>query len=688
VGRVSHGLALLLRLMHLGSTNQRFEMGCAQMSNLRYAGFISYSHADKRWARWLHKKLETYRIPRFLRNGGDRRLGKFFLDEAELGSSSDLSASINSALQSSDCLIVICSPASAASNMVAEEIRVFERLHSRKRVFCLVVDGQPAASARGLDPEQECFSPPLLEGAEPLAADVRGGRRRHQEALERLIAGILDVGFDDIKRRELVRRNQRLVRISAISSVVSVGAVALTAFAFDARNDAREQKVLAETETRKSQRILEFVLESFQSADPYESNGLEISAEEILQRSRLRLESDLDAEPEVRRTMRQSMALVYHRLGDYDTAVALLRENIAELDGVGNTLELARHKGYLASSLIELGDYDVAQALLREELDFYRNFRTEDSLLGGALSDLGRVLKDKGELEPAEDSLREAVDVLERLGTPSFELMVAYNNLGVVLQQRGKLADARKFFEKTVAIREERFGPEHPYTARAENNIGTLLYAQGNVDEAHLYYSRALEKRRAAFGDSHSEVAESLYNVGLTHIDLGHYEMALDLVGQALDIDLSELGDMHPAVGYDYFALARVHAAAGDWAAAGPYLDKVAAIRDARLRDSHQLARGSRLVQAAYELQMGRSEAASQYADDLQLTLSELDMRDGPAWYLAHGIKLVAGGRRDSTEDFYNAQLREILDALASPTGRVEQSILTILQDACRASDC
>ena len=28
----------------------------------RYRAFISYSHADRAWADWLHKALETYRV--------------------------------------------------------------------------------------------------------------------------------------------------------------------------------------------------------------------------------------------------------------------------------------------------------------------------------------------------------------------------------------------------------------------------------------------------------------------------------------------------------------------------------------------------------------------------------------------------------------------------------------------------
>ena len=32
-------------------------------AGLRYWAFISYSHADEAWAQWLHRSLETWRVP-------------------------------------------------------------------------------------------------------------------------------------------------------------------------------------------------------------------------------------------------------------------------------------------------------------------------------------------------------------------------------------------------------------------------------------------------------------------------------------------------------------------------------------------------------------------------------------------------------------------------------------------------
>ncbi len=32
----------------------------------KYRAFISYSHSDEGWAKWLHRSLETYRVPKHL----------------------------------------------------------------------------------------------------------------------------------------------------------------------------------------------------------------------------------------------------------------------------------------------------------------------------------------------------------------------------------------------------------------------------------------------------------------------------------------------------------------------------------------------------------------------------------------------------------------------------------------------
>ena len=87
----------------------------------KYRAFISYSHADEAWARWLHKSLETYRLPKRL-VGRDtefgpvpERLTPVFRDRDELATATSLGETLTRALQQSATQIVICSPAAAKS---------------------------------------------------------------------------------------------------------------------------------------------------------------------------------------------------------------------------------------------------------------------------------------------------------------------------------------------------------------------------------------------------------------------------------------------------------------------------------------------------------------------------------------------------------------------------------------------
>ena len=118
-----------------------------EKGSYKYKAFISYSHKDEKWGRWLHRGIEGYRIPKGLvgrdtLNGPvPKRLFPLFRDREELPTASDLSEIIDQALIDSSHLIVICSPNSAKSQWVNEEVKAFKKLGKQNRILCLIVDG-------------------------------------------------------------------------------------------------------------------------------------------------------------------------------------------------------------------------------------------------------------------------------------------------------------------------------------------------------------------------------------------------------------------------------------------------------------------------------------------------------------------------------------------------------------------
>ncbi|HYG47994.1 MAG TPA: toll/interleukin-1 receptor domain-containing protein [Allosphingosinicella sp.] len=208
-----------------------------------YVAFISYSHKDAGTGRWLHRKLEGYRLPaRLAGTQGEHgevpaRLTPIFRDRDELPAAGDLSEKVRAALAASRNLIVVCSPHSAASPWVAREIATFRELHPDRPIFTAIAEGEP----------DQCFSPALLQGgAEPLAADLRKEGDGRRLGLLKLVAGLAGVGLDALVQRDAARRVRRVTYVTAAAVTAMLAMVLLTAVALNARAEAERQRAEAE----------------------------------------------------------------------------------------------------------------------------------------------------------------------------------------------------------------------------------------------------------------------------------------------------------------------------------------------------------------------------------------------------------------------------------------------------------
>ena len=200
----------------------------------RYRAFISYSHADARFAAWLHRKLERWSLP------GQPRLTPIFIDRAELAAGPDLSAQVREALAGSAALIVLASPAARASRWVAQEVTLFRELHPGRPVLAALLAGEPA----------EAFPEPLLVHGglafEPLAADFREGHDGKRLALLKIVAGLTAQPLDRLVQRDAQSRQRRVMAITAGALLLSLILAAALIIALRARAEADRQRAEAE----------------------------------------------------------------------------------------------------------------------------------------------------------------------------------------------------------------------------------------------------------------------------------------------------------------------------------------------------------------------------------------------------------------------------------------------------------
>ncbi|HYO13105.1 MAG TPA: TIR domain-containing protein [Thermoanaerobaculia bacterium] len=252
-------------------------------SERTYKAFISYSHSDDRWARWLQRKLEWYRLPRSLRGktnkNGQRlgtKLGPVFRDREDLGAASSLSEAVQNALRRSEFLIVLCSTRSAQSPYVNEEVAYFKSLGRESNILAVILDGEPMAE----DPKNECFPPALRSAVSaerethpavpPLAADLRRQGDGKRNSILKLLAGMLAVDLDLLRRRERQRRLQR----SFVATTAGIALLVVLIFLFESIQQSRAEAARAQSRSLALQS-----LEASRSGDP--RRGLRLALESL-----------------------------------------------------------------------------------------------------------------------------------------------------------------------------------------------------------------------------------------------------------------------------------------------------------------------------------------------------------------------------------------------------------------------
>lgn len=459
------------------------------VSVFRYHAFISYSHQDKAWADWLHKALETYRVPTRLVGTQTaagtipRRLTPIFRDRDELASATDLGRKVNEALQQAANLIVICSPRSAASRWVQSEVQAFKQLGRSERIFCLIVDGEPNASDVPGREAEECFAPalrfrldangqPTTERTEPIAADARAGKDGRRKAKLKLIAGMLDIGFDSLKQRELQRRNRRMTAITALALIVMAATTTLAIAALFARHAADVARIDAERRQKQAEDLVDFMLGDLN--------------DKLYQVERLDIMEAVD-----------DKAMAYFAsLPTKDVTGQALEQRAKAFEKIGKVRQLQGHlpealTSFQAAAKIDNALAASAPADTARQLQYART-----------LSFIGYTYWYQGQLDAAQKGFDQAQNILLHAAQHApndlalqFELEMLDNNIGHVMEARGQLDESAVPYSNALALSKKLVAAD-PNNSQwavelggAHNNLGKLALLHGDLATAITEYS-------------------------------------------------------------------------------------------------------------------------------------------------------------------------------------------------------
>ena len=546
----------------ISSGDPAVEDRSAAWQSSNYVAFISYSHADGRWARRLHRQMEAYRLPKDILHSGRARLGRVFLDRSELSTSTSLSLAIQRALDESYALIVICSPRSAASRWVNEEVRRFRSAGRGDRIFCLIVDGDPAGITA-----PSPFPPTLLEtlpGEAPpehLAADIRPGHDRPGDALLKLIAGIVGVPFDALRRRDLVRRQRRLAALATVSTALLLVMTGLAITAMVARREAERQRDTA-------LRTATFMRSMFDQARP-EAGGAAVTVRTMLDRSASETLTSplLRNQPETRADLLTTLAQVFAKLGSLDRSEALLRA--AAIPGDEDVERLTSQAALAAEIALQRSDYVSARKAI--DVGLSRPAGNRPEVIGQRIRLLtlsGQVWSATGDPRRAEADFAAARQQSLAATPPDRGSAAAALTAAALADvESGALDRAEQRLRLVIGERRGLGQPLHPNVLTALNSLGALTIKRGDAPSAERYFRQAIALQRQVLGDQHLDTATSRGNLGRSLVEQHRFaeartvlELARTTIVSRAGPDVDSLANIDDSLG---LALAGLNDAAG-----------------------------------------------------------------------------------------------------------------------------
>jgi len=416
-------------------------------------------------------------------------------------------------------------------------------------------------------------------------------------------------------------------------------------------------------ERDKAQQVSELFVDLFTLSDPDENRGQMITAREILDRGVEKVNRNLTNQDEVRASLLEVMARVYHKLGLFSRAAPLVQESLAlrratdpsgravadDLHLLGLLLHdqgnyeasaatlnqavtlrsklygprdrsVAQSTTYLGLANLRKGDWKSAEPLFRSAIAAHKSLPGEpDGGYADSLTGLAMVHYAKGEYTAAEPLFVEALNRQRTIyGNDHRQIADTLNNLASVKNRIGKDSESESLQREAITIL-RKVRPDHPKLATALNNLGLTLATKGAEAEAEQLMLEALAIRRKALSASHPDLAQSLSNLGWLFHNTNRLSAAEPLYREALEIRRKSLGSDHVAVADSLGNLGRLHHDLRQFPVAEPLLRQGLDIARARLGQVHPVVaihtyNLARLIEDA-----GKPGAEPLYRDSLSM---------------------------------------------------------------------
>lgn len=486
------------------------------MQEFTYDVFFSYRHRplDSELTQKAFNLLESYRLPKAIREQGFPEVHRAFRDTEELPVSRILTESIDSALRSTNSLVVVCSEDTPESRWIDREVSVFIELGRADHIYPLLISGDLERSF----PPSLKLVPDIMDRIMDIRVPGNSVCKMMAKAemeLLKVVSGVTGCGEEELQREHQLRRNRGLFTRAAGAAAILLAVAGISLGLMHQAQNYRDEAARREQASMSILSELTYELPSRLVNVPNAYGSIS----GILQRNT----QDINA-------------------------VARLSRNkeSAEFEAAVNYEKLAIAQGVL-------GSYDEA---LQSEISAAEIYRTlSESGLEGSIEALasahnnrGRLLNSAGRYAEAAQAFDEAIALYAEASKPSLTELAKFTlNAGTNAAATGNLTEAAEHYEKALSLLN---GADNDWDnaetiASVNYNYGTILHRVGHYTEAEIKLKRAcgiysdMLENAASLADPRSYV-QSVSALALCLADEGRFTEADACYAQAIQTAMAQ----------------------------------------------------------------------------------------------------------------------------------------------------
>ena len=440
-------------------------------------------------------------------------------------------------------------------------------------------------------------------------------------------------------------------------------------------------------ERDRAQQVSAFLVDVFSKADPFNAQGKEPTARELLDRGAEKISGNQSLQPEVRAQLLESIGLAYRRQSLSERAIPLFEQalTIRRQEHPRSNARIAVALANLARALTDAGHLISAEADLKQAVDLSESDDPGATTTADILVQFGNfALYAKSDPGLATQLFSKALGVYRgTIGNENLQVATTLNGLADAAVWSNDYPAAEQHEREALGIFQKTVSRNHPDNAIALATLGSILTQQRKYAESEQVLLEALQIESSVFGADNPRIAAIQADLGILYDRQGDLPRAIAATQTALKITRDRMPANHYMVGYYLDALALIYLKAGDLATAEADARQALAIYAQALPEQHLYVASTR--QLLGEVLLRRGDLAAAQAElgaalDMNVNLAGADSWRAARSEAALGWTLIARNDAAHGEPMLVAARTKLVAAVGVHHPATEQATSWLVQ--------